>query len=597
MRPMTSVAPLPAGTRLFHVGPHKTGTSAVQAAFHQVRETLPALGAAYPDPRPQAYRAAVGLLGTDGQLGSGSWDVSSWDELVGRLEDAGDLRAVVSSESFCALRPEGIQQLGQDVGHDRTHVVRMVRRFDKLIPSFWQQRIVAGVRLPFDTWLSTILDNPDSGFWYRQAWGGMTRRWVEEFGPDRVSVVVVDETDHRWQLEVFEQLLGLPAGALPLVEGKGNRSLNAGETELLRSVNGPLRAHDWNPKLHFRMVRMGASRDLKAEPRDPAGAKILLPPDRLDQLRELTERQIEELQGLGVRIIGDLDLLRAEPATSEWERPSTVPASAAAAALHGVVQRVRSGRNVPVHADGSPALEADAPAPGAATGPGVVVVAPGPAGDHLRARTTPPGRLGKAVLWWPGLAQVLVGGWQQDLLRGPVVDWEQWLDEHGERWADQAVTELERARRRHRSAPLVLGDAYVLTKRLDEVGVVPGDGSSSTRRSLLTPVELQALVELGRRPEPLDEQEWQRFAADGAAAFVCRIEAVMKRVGAQDWPEHLQPYVDRVAAVTASGTVVGRHRRRMLVPDPENRITSRAAGRMLAGALAASDTNWTPAPR
>jgi hypothetical protein len=39
---------LRAGARLLHIGPHKTGSTAVQGAFHLARERLAAQGVVYP---------------------------------------------------------------------------------------------------------------------------------------------------------------------------------------------------------------------------------------------------------------------------------------------------------------------------------------------------------------------------------------------------------------------------------------------------------------------------------------------------------------------------------------------------------------------
>ena len=43
-----AAALLEPGTRLLHIGPHKTGTTAVQGALHLARERLAAEGVVYP---------------------------------------------------------------------------------------------------------------------------------------------------------------------------------------------------------------------------------------------------------------------------------------------------------------------------------------------------------------------------------------------------------------------------------------------------------------------------------------------------------------------------------------------------------------------
>ncbi|GEA79826.1 hypothetical protein [Cellulomonas uda] len=55
--------PLPEGTRLVHIGAHKTGTSSVQGAFHDQRAELQAAGVQYPGAdvnHALAFRALFG---------------------------------------------------------------------------------------------------------------------------------------------------------------------------------------------------------------------------------------------------------------------------------------------------------------------------------------------------------------------------------------------------------------------------------------------------------------------------------------------------------------------------------------------------------
>ncbi|MCZ0989260.1 hypothetical protein O1M54_32920 [Streptomyces diastatochromogenes] len=75
-------APLPAGTRLLHIGPHKTGTTAVQGALFAAKDRLPEYGVAFPAHSRHPMEAALAacarpaMMGTPGRptgTGPGCW--------------------------------------------------------------------------------------------------------------------------------------------------------------------------------------------------------------------------------------------------------------------------------------------------------------------------------------------------------------------------------------------------------------------------------------------------------------------------------------------------------------------------------------------
>ncbi|HVX54627.1 MAG TPA: hypothetical protein VHA72_09020, partial [Nocardioides sp.] len=79
---------LPPGSRLVHIGPHKTGTTAVQAAFDANRARIAAYGVRYAGSRRQAYRPALALTGLRGQRGS-VIEAGAWERLVAEVEGYG----------------------------------------------------------------------------------------------------------------------------------------------------------------------------------------------------------------------------------------------------------------------------------------------------------------------------------------------------------------------------------------------------------------------------------------------------------------------------------------------------------------------------
>lgn len=311
---------LPPGSRLVHIGPHKTGTTAIQAAFHASRERIVAHGVHYAGRRPQAYLPALALTGRPGQRGTGAVATDAWDELVAEIDGYGEDRVVLSSESFSNAEAASIARLRDDLGAERTHVVTMIRRYDKLLPSLWQQRIVGGADKSWASFAERVLSRPRHAFWRHFGFAAMAQRWAEVLGPDRVSVVVVDDHDRGWLPRVMERMVGLPEGTL--VPGEGaldvNRSLTWAEAEMLRAVNRQFNTRPWSDAAIRYYIRFGVKNALKPFDIDRAEGRAEMPAELLDIAADLTQQHWVTLLDLGVRVVGERDWLQpAQPAVAE----------------------------------------------------------------------------------------------------------------------------------------------------------------------------------------------------------------------------------------------------------------------------------------
>ena len=345
---------LPAGSRLVHIGPHKTGTTAVQQAFDEARAVLAERGVHYAGPMSQVYQQALGLTGKPGQRGDEHGDEKDWLALVEEVRRAGPARVVMSSESFANAEPEHVRRLASDLGPDRVHVVRMVRRYDSLVTSQWQQLVASGHRRSFVGFVrgvSTALDGP---FWTRHGFVPLTQRWADGVGRDRVSVVVVNEADHGWLLRVFEAMLGLESGLLVAPAEPANRSLTAAEVELLRGMNRIRVLQGWDDRTHLEFVRRGVSVGLRRLTPDPRDGRVVVPETLVPFLRERTDRDLAALAELGVEVVGDLAWLEVAPrppSSEQGERSvgsGTLRVSSAVAAARAVVERTLEGVTIPL---------------------------------------------------------------------------------------------------------------------------------------------------------------------------------------------------------------------------------------------------------
>jgi hypothetical protein len=440
----------------------------------------------------------------------------------------------------------------------------MLRRYDKMLPSQWQQSIAAGGRQSFETYLHNVTTDPRHRFWQRHGFVDLTRRWAEVVGPENVTTVVVDESDHEWLLRVFERMVGLDQGTLRTPPDRSNRSLTRGEVELLRRFNHVREQAGWADRVHFNYIRLSASPAMRRMPPDPEGGRLQVPADLQPMLAQATQRDLAALTDLGVRVVGDPDLLRPPPAdASVWStgtpEPATVAVGSAAAAVTAVVERraehgplrLRKGK-----ADGpaAPPVEDADPAPGDEVArlsrrSGIhVVPPPGPeghrmrgwihaAGDAFTAARRPcrvvdgldevTGRRAHVVLMALPPRQELAGRWHEHVVareQTPFAAWQQEVAHPagGPRLVREAVDRFGAAK-----VSVLVVDAFAparAERTLARLGAVdPRDlPIAAGSRAVLSWAETALLRRLDEtaRTEGWDEPTWQRYVERGVVPWL-----------------------------------------------------------------------------
>ena len=136
------------GTRLLHIGPHKTGTTAIQGALHLARERLAAEGVVYPGRGRQPLWPILAVTGQPALRGGPRPEISYWDNLVREIRAAGDQRVVLSSEFFAEADDATARRVIADLGGARVHVVVTLRSLTRILPSQWQQYLQNGFPFP-----------------------------------------------------------------------------------------------------------------------------------------------------------------------------------------------------------------------------------------------------------------------------------------------------------------------------------------------------------------------------------------------------------------------------------------------------------------
>ena len=332
--PGPAVAPLPEQAILVHIGPHKTGTTTIQAAFHASRDALAAQGVVYAGGGRRPILAVLALRGAHGRR-TAVPELRHWSGLVDEARAATG-RVVISNESFADASPRAIAKLVRDLGPERLHVVATLRPLASILPSQWQQFVKGGLTAGFDEWLRGVIDPNDPArrkvFWRRHQHHELVARWAEVVGPERVTVIVLDEDPVRLP-RLFEGLLGLRDGTLAEHATMRNRSLTWPETEAIRTINKAFRAAAYPPALQTQLVARGISRHLLRREPDRAEPRIDVPAWAVERVAMVGREIVAGLLASRVRIIGDVDRLLTipEPHPSRASAPSRVSADLAGA--------------------------------------------------------------------------------------------------------------------------------------------------------------------------------------------------------------------------------------------------------------------------
>ncbi|GAA1504207.1 hypothetical protein [Nocardioides humi] len=316
---MTTSAALPPGARILHVGPHKTGTTALQSALHQARAELDGQGVRYLS-RSRHDASAARWVTRRLVTGSNARAAEErWERIVAGLRGPGVERRLFSSEFLSDATDAQMDEIIERVGREDLWVVVTLRPLARILSSQYQQGLQSGGRREYDEWLRSIFDpgHPRSAprqFWLRHRHDALVRRWAERIGRSRVVVVVLDPSDRQFLPRTFEDLLGLRAGTLTSQEALENRSLTAAEAEVVRRFNAQYRRLGLRPEAHARMlIDIGAH--LKDRVPPPDEPRIVTPDWAIARANEVAREMADGIRELGVDVRGDLAQLTDVPLT------------------------------------------------------------------------------------------------------------------------------------------------------------------------------------------------------------------------------------------------------------------------------------------
>jgi len=337
-----------------HVGPPKTGTSFLQAAWFQHRADLAEQGVLYPgDQLLEQFRAsAVALDKTRVIERLSAGQRKAWERLLTATQ-AWEGTAILSSEHWSlgsrANAARTLERLATVA--DEVHVVATARDLARQIPAAWQQSVKQGNEETFEEYWRSLAADESRGFWQTQDLPQMLSRWSQGLPPERVHLVTHARPGASKGMlwERMCEVTGVNPDILRPV-ARANESLGVVHVELLRRINVEL-PDDRNRMDLGRLTKSFMTRDVLA-PIDPT-TTLALPDAAHAWLDERSGAMVENLRKRGYDVVGDLTDLLPAPAPEGARTPDSVTEAELAALaapamarmmLHEVDRRQRERR-------------------------------------------------------------------------------------------------------------------------------------------------------------------------------------------------------------------------------------------------------------
>ena len=348
-----AVTPIPEGSVLLHIGPQKTGSTAIQESLHNARQQLADLGVFYPGPYRRPIEAGWAVLGHGAPLGRPEPRIETWDALIEGLHASTLPRRILSNEDLSRGSDAVVERIVSDVGADDVQLLYVARRYDQLLPSHWQERLKARVTLSFEDFLRTVLEGASTTWEWRLMWecqfpDQVLASWGRFIPPERTTVIVLEGGDHDALPSAFEQLLDLPTGLLVPPDVVANRSYTFPEAEALRRINRLAAQEKWPDRRYLDLVRRGVARRWTNSPRPEGAARIPgLPAWALDRVNDLADQQADALLASGCRLIGSPDSLRTRDRVTPYDGPmelADVPLDLLEEAVGALAERAARSR-------------------------------------------------------------------------------------------------------------------------------------------------------------------------------------------------------------------------------------------------------------
>jgi hypothetical protein len=321
---VSDITPVPEGTRLVHIGPPKTGTSALQGALHNSREAMAKHGVEYAGAVRHSRLAMMAAAYTKIPDGYPRDAYRRWELLAESVRDSTSSRVILSSETLAGMRDSKVHAFVESLGGP-VHVALTMRPMASVLASRWQQSVQDELPLSYDEWLEQTFPQTSGGhgrpdFWRRYDLSHQLKLWGPLVGEENITIVILDPENRAMLLETFEALLALPTGTLEADPGTANTSFPHSEIEMLRSFNVRFRADGGDRAEYLNTVREAVIKRRSIPESSSLVAqtgRISTPRWAAEAANEIMTRWLAEVRDSSARIIGDPRHLIVDPSRFE----------------------------------------------------------------------------------------------------------------------------------------------------------------------------------------------------------------------------------------------------------------------------------------
>ncbi len=188
---------------ILHVGPHKTGTTAIQATLARNDRALAEHGYVYP-------RVGFNLFGHYKLFHSLQQPGDDLNGMVAALNDIHEHK-ILSCEDFSRAPRTNVEPLARGLSTAGVRVIYYARNFLDLIYSWWQERLKNGYRIILPEFMDDLLSRPARFHLFSPQ---LTfRHYGALFGRGSIEIYLYDElVAGEGTVEHFmKEVVGLPA--------------------------------------------------------------------------------------------------------------------------------------------------------------------------------------------------------------------------------------------------------------------------------------------------------------------------------------------------------------------------------------------------
>ena len=220
---------------IIHIGPHKTGSSYLQACFRQYREVLRARGVVVPAAWESAGNAAQTVLVAALREG-GNYEFAQ--ETMAEIRRDGAPTLLISAEDLCTLGAPGVQRLRDLLGDSDVTIVYYVRRTSDLLFSSWQEDVKHSTSMTFPEYVLNHVRNPEASLFFNL--DVRLKHFIEMFGKDALRIVAYSALRDNG-IDLFKHFAQRFLDWQTIEPEPQSREINIAATpeqiELLRSLN------------------------------------------------------------------------------------------------------------------------------------------------------------------------------------------------------------------------------------------------------------------------------------------------------------------------------------------------------------------------